>query len=372
MKNINKSINSNIIIICKSDRDYNEIVMPLESLNLNFVNFSIVKFGIIAKENYFKSLHKLIILLMKNRKEKQIVIGDLWLMNDLALFLLRFFFNIKIVVKLKGNVLIEDADAADYFSKRQKFFKSIGKKLDYNLAVFVLKHADHVLPVSNYLKSDFRFLKSCDVVGVPCDETRFRKKNYDYNKKNKMMKILAVTDFKYPKKIKCLSDFINKYDSFLEKNDLQIDIAGDGSLLNDFKKRYSKCRNVHFLGFMRKMDDLYSKYDIFVHFSYLDGYPNVVLEAQSSKLPVIVNNCCGMIEQIIDGKNGYIIDLKNTRQTKNKLKILIKSKRLREMFGENGLNNVRRNNSYKSIGAKLLQSLDRFIESKFIKQDRQK
>jgi glycosyltransferase involved in cell wall biosynthesis len=54
---------------------------------------------------------------------------------------------------------------------------------------------------------------------------------------------------------------------------------------------------------------LYTKHDVFVHFSDLDAFPYVVLEAQAAGLPVIVNPACGMLEQVEDGVNGFFADL---------------------------------------------------------------
>ena len=56
------------------------------------------------------------------------------------------------------------------------------------------------------------------------------------------------------------------------------------------------------------MADLYALADVFVYVSDLDGYPNVVLEAQTAGVPVVANDAHGMCDQITDGETGYLVD----------------------------------------------------------------
>lgn len=59
--------------------------------------------------------------------------------------------------------------------------------------------------------------------------------------------------------------------------------------------------------------DEYHKYSFFVLTSKYEGMPNVILEAQGSKLPTIAYNCkTGPSELIEDGVNGFLIPLNDT------------------------------------------------------------
>jgi len=341
--------NVQIIAISKSERDYNEILKPLKAIysQIEILNSNY------PMRNYLRFALKLLKLFNRDKNKIKIIIGDLWIENDLWLYFLRLFLDIKVIIKLKGDILTETRDKITDLKKKNKYLKLIAEIINYYLAILVLKNADAVIPVSNYLKNCYSFSDDWKVVNIPCDEERFKKKNYSPVLKRDHIKILAVTDFKYLRKIKGLKNFIEDYYSFLEVNNLQLDIAGGGYLLEDFKKRFINKKSINYLGYVKDIEQLYYKYDLFVHFSYLDGYPNTVLEAQSSKVPVIVNNCCGMMEQIKNGKNGVIVDLKNKQETTKKILQLVRSKRLRKKFGENGLKNVKKNNDYKSIGSKL-------------------
>jgi glycosyltransferase involved in cell wall biosynthesis len=87
-----------------------------------------------------------------------------------------------------------------------------------------------------------------------------------------------------------------------------------------------------------------------LYFSYLDAYPNVILEAQLAGLPVITNKGYGMVNQIIDGKNGLLIDLKKQASIKNSLGKLVRSKSKREMLGNNSNNKIIQENAPINVG----------------------
>lgn len=72
--------------------------------------------------------------------------------------------------------------------------------------------------------------------------------------------------------------------------------------------------------------------------SYREGFPNVVMQAGAMGLPSIVTNINGCNEIIIEGKNGVIIPVKNSKDLYNKMldiyenKINFDSKKCRELI----------------------------------------
>lgn len=75
----------------------------------------------------------------------------------------------------------------------------------------------------------------------------------------------------------------------------------------------------------------YPKYSLLVMTSRFEGMPNVILEAQGSKLPVISYDCkTGPSELIIDGVNGFLVKLNDTETMCKKILCLIKDKNLAE------------------------------------------
>ena len=66
-----------------------------------------------------------------------------------------------------------------------------------------------------------------------------------------------------------------------------------------------------------------SQCSIYVLPSYHEGTPKTVLEAMAMGRAIITTNAPGCKETVIDGQNGYLVDVKDARQIADKMKILI-------------------------------------------------
>lgn len=80
---------------------------------------------------------------------------------------------------------------------------------------------------------------------------------------------------------------------------------------------------------------LYEKSDIYVLPSYMEGFPNTLLEAMASGLPVVTTNIPAIKEIMTDRENAILIEPGNRAQLKNALSELIISPLLREEMGKN-------------------------------------
>jgi glycosyltransferase involved in cell wall biosynthesis len=74
--------------------------------------------------------------------------------------------------------------------------------------------------------------------------------------------------------------------------------------------------------------------DIFVLPSYREGFPNVVLEAMSMSLPVIVTDINGATDAITDGINGLIIPKRNQSALYDAMKRLYADSSLRQSMAK--------------------------------------
>jgi glycosyltransferase involved in cell wall biosynthesis len=96
-------------------------------------------------------------------------------------------------------------------------------------------------------------------------------------------------------------------------------IAGDGPLMGDLKDRVRlrKLGNrVTFLGEVKEVSTLISAYDLFVLCSFTEGFPNVILEALASGVPVVTFRVGGIDEMICEGFNGFVAEQANLIQLK--------------------------------------------------------
>lgn len=96
-------------------------------------------------------------------------------------------------------------------------------------------------------------------------------------------------------------------------------LQGDNCLLVVGKDRQTKkyqamaqksgiTERVKFIGPQTDMPHIYAAADVLVLPTLYDPFPNVVLEAMASGLPVITSQQCGAVDVIETGKNGWLAD----------------------------------------------------------------
>lgn len=120
-------------------------------------------------------------------------------------------------------------------------------------------------------------------------------------------------------------------------------ILGEGSKydeLNEKIKELNLENNVKLLGKQKNVDDYYNKSKFFVMTSRYEGMPLVLLEAKANKLPIISFDIdCGPSEEILDGKNGYLIEPFDTNEMASKInELLCDSKKCLEFSKNSDLN----------------------------------
>src|SRR5208337_5020085 len=83
-----------------------------------------------------------------------------------------------------------------------------------------------------------------------------------------------------------------------------------------------------------RVHELYQEADVFVIPSLADSYPLVVLEALSAGLPVIVSENTGTGDIIRNGREGFVVPIRNHQAIAEKLTFLHES---REQCAQMGL-----------------------------------
>ena len=85
----------------------------------------------------------------------------------------------------------------------------------------------------------------------------------------------------------------------------------------------------------KKLNKIYNTSDILLFTSRQDNFPNVVIEAQSSGLPVVAFNAGGLKDIINNNNNGFLCNHFNTVLFSKNIDKLIKNKDLRKKFSNN-------------------------------------
>lgn len=140
-------------------------------------------------------------------------------------------------------------------------------------------------------------------------------------------------------------------------------ILGNGTekaaLLHQIKKH--RLKNVKLLGFQKDMQVYYSSADIFVLSSIAEGTPNVVLEAMSHKCPVIATGVNGVSEIIENGKNGWIIPVKNSQAIYEALRSCFANPEQCSQMAENAYHIVRKKYTIANSTDQFIQYINRII-----------
>lgn len=82
---------------------------------------------------------------------------------------------------------------------------------------------------------------------------------------------------------------------------------------------------------------------VIIQKSYREGFGLTISEALWKGTPIVASNVGGITQQIIDGKNGFLLDPSDYKGFVSRIILLLRNRRLREEMGEFGREYVRRN-----------------------------
>ena len=206
-------------------------------------------------------------------------------------FLFKPFWAGKFIYNLRWNFEIEKKN------------KSLWNKLLY-LARKNLKFADSIWLVSYFLadKLNFRREYKDKIIIIP---NFIDDKVYDFWKKKfneDMYNILTITSFKFYNKWKWILNLWNVLSKLWKKTDKQINwtIAWNNNSLENFKIIKNKFDNIGFWEniniewkwwlWKQEIKNELNNNDYFLYWTYLDNFPNILLEAIASNMKLLVNN----------------------------------------------------------------------------------
>jgi glycosyltransferase involved in cell wall biosynthesis len=143
---------------------------------------------------------------------------------------------------------------------------------------------------------------------------RFRsvyRENADFSRRHYL---LTSTNTSFNRKAEAIFDFTDDLVKILERYpEYTLLVLGIGKGFDRYRTRLEKAmankiNNIEFRHNENDMTGMYERSVLLLYFSYLDGFPSVVVEAQSAGLPVISTACCGMVEMIEDGVTGFLVE----------------------------------------------------------------
>jgi glycosyltransferase involved in cell wall biosynthesis len=116
--------------------------------------------------------------------------------------------------------------------------------------------------------------------------------------------------------------------------------CGKGSLESQMRSRLESTPRVHWLGHREDVPSVMRALDVLVLPSYVEGAPNVVLEAMAAALPVVATAVSGTPELIRDGVDGKLIPDRNVGALVEAVTGLASSPDLRRKMAESAQRRV--------------------------------
>jgi len=299
----------------------NDVIIICSYIDKNFhyyVDKNVKIYEILPKEDYKKGFFHFITLIKRVRKVREI------LKNERPDILFTIYFNNSIQdlissFKLSVSTIVGERDA---FFLNENIIKKMIRKVLYRLFdgfVYQTEYSKQVLDKYNTKAKPSIILKNPLFINDYKDDVETCSKN----------EIVCAGRLD---KNKNFSGIIKAFASVADKyNDYRLIIYGEGpereNLVNEIEILNLKKR-VILPGITTDIVDSFSGARCFVLFSFMEGYPNVLLEAMAIGIPVIASNCpIGASEELIEnGISGFIVEVDDIKDLSDKIAFILGNK----------------------------------------------
>lgn len=339
-----------ILAVITGERGQREIVRPLAAVGQPCVVLDWEQLCARPGQPHLRFIHEVSRLVRQH--PHAIVFTD---MNSAFLAVILLFAKLhgaRVLLRLRGDPFAETrGQLAFHWTKREwppLARVIVAWLLDRPLFACV----DRFVPVSHWIVRRLAIADRSVVVRIPVPLGQFPAREHHAVP---TLRLLAVTNFNFPQKVAALGRFLDDCGDFLCAHGMTLLVAGAGIAWQSFRTRFAG--RAEFPGFISPVAPLYAEHDVFLHFSDLDAFPYVVLEAQASALPVLVNRDCGMLEQVEHERTGFIVDLADRAAVEHLLLRLRDEPALRASLGNAARASVAEHYSLETIGRELLAAL---------------
>jgi colanic acid/amylovoran biosynthesis glycosyltransferase len=220
---------------------------------------------------------------------------------------------------------------------RENIASAIGAKMavslrGFDINVYPLKHkesyellwkkVDKVHSISNYLLSEAYRLGLNETVDYKIITPAVKIMNASIHEKNALIKITTIGRLHW---IKNYSDILKSLKLLKDKNiNFSYHIIGEGNLMEELKYQvyeYGLDTCIIFEGKLSHQEtlNLLKLSDLYIQYSYSEGFCNAVLEAQSLGIPAIVSNGGALSENVIHTKTGWVVEKNNPKLLAQKI-----------------------------------------------------
>ena len=214
------------------------------------------------------------------------------------------------------------------------YYNNWGSRVFPYFRRFAAKYSDAMVVLTEKDKQNYReninTNKPIYVIANPMKRNEYQ---YDVNSKIILSAGLLLPIKGFDKAIQVAAKVLPKYPEW------KWIICGEGperSKLESMIREFGVEEQVLLLGTVQNMDMIYQKAAMYVLTSEMEGLPMVLLEAKSWGLPIVsFDIMTGPSDIISDGVNGYLIKPYDINDMANKVEILVKDDKIRDMFSNN-------------------------------------
>lgn len=256
------------------------------------------------------------------------------------------FFLIKTLRRIKPNSVLSFGEMYNSFVLLSSFFTNAkyfvsdrsqpNKRWGFfheNFRRIIYKRAYGIIAQTTYSQKFFEKELGHNNIKVIPNPAR----EYHYSNEKKENVVLYVGRLIKSKRVDLLLDIFSNVDN----QEWKLWIVGDGPEMAKLENQVStlKCKDrITLFGAQKDILKFYSKAKIFAFTSVSEGFPNVLIEAQSSALPCISFDCVAGPSDIIDDhENGFLIPLLDTEIFQAKLSIMMNDQNLLDQMSANAL-----------------------------------
>ncbi len=289
--------------------------------------------------------------------------------------LTKFIMGAKFVVRTGGDLLATPLSRLQTLPKNIRYIKVVYKFLESLLVSRTLRYADALIVVNNYLKHKMkRYVRSTTPITVIPQPVAIPGNRLSTTRTQKACSLLTVTNLAYKEKCegvrKIIECLVMKSHQGELKHKVVFDIVGGGEYLPELQESVHNMRcnpgqlTINVVGYVPQPFPYYENADIFVYYSNLDGLPNVLLEAQSYGLPILVNEFKPFFDLLEPETHALFFDKNNMDDFFHQLNRLLQDGNLRDKIGQNNVNKVKADFSHEAVSRRIAGFLKSYVSQK--------
>lgn len=215
----------------------------------------------------------------------------------------------------------------------------------------VLRNADAVIALTEDMKTEMQKICNRDAYVIPngIDLERFENLSRDEMRGKLQAKageklVISVGRFRPEKGVRYL---IEAMEIIRQKGQpVKLLLGGEGPEEENLKQLVEQLNLgscINFIGQIpnEKVPQYMAAAHVFALSSLSEGFPNVVLEAMASGLPIVASKVGGLPEIIREGQNGFLVEPKNPEQIAERVLLFLNNDELTQRISRNNKQKVK-------------------------------